>query len=67
MTHISTITPISYSVGANRLVPAVSIPHPTGQPNLPYEEEKELRKKIVREALKALATEVNDQTVFQVK
>lgn len=64
--HISTITPISYSVGANRLVPGISIPHPTGQPALPFEEEKALRKKIVRKALEALSTEVTEQTIFPV-
>ena len=65
--HISTITPISYSVGANRLVPGISIPHPTGQPGLPREEERALRKKLVKRALEALATEIEEQTIFKVE
>jgi len=28
--HIATVVPISKTVGANRIVPAVAIPHPLG-------------------------------------
>ena len=38
--HICTVTPISMTVGANRIVPAVAIPHPLGNPALDKEEEK---------------------------
>jgi len=51
-------------VGANRIVPAVAIPYPLGDPSLPPEEEKKLRKKILLKALQALQTEVHGQTVF---
>lgn len=62
--HICTVTPISLTVGANRIVPAIAIPHPLGDPALTPEEEKVLRRKIVEKALKALETEVEGQTVF---
>ena len=62
--HVCTVTPISLTVGANRIVPAVAIPHPLGNPSLTPEEEKKLRAGIVRKALAALTTEVEDQTVF---
>lgn len=62
--HICTVTPISLTVGANRIVPAVAIPHPLGDPKLTEAEEYHLREKIVDEALKALQTEVTEQTVF---
>ena len=45
--HMSTITTISESVGANRIVPTIAIPYPVGNPNLPKEEEYKLRKKMV--------------------
>ena len=32
--HICTVTPISLTVGANRIVPAVAIPYPLGNPEL---------------------------------
>ena len=62
--HICTVVPISLTVGANRIVPAVAIPHPLGNPNLDIKEEKALRRKLVEKALVALTTEVEDQTVF---
>lgn len=62
--HICTVTPISMTVGANRIVPAVAIPHPLGNPELDKDEEYKLRQKIVDEALRALQTEVTEQTVF---
>ena len=63
--HICTVTPISMTVGANRIVPAVAIPHPLGNPALNKEEEKKLRRQIVEKALKALTTEVDGQTIFE--
>ena len=62
--HICTVTPISMTVGANRIVPAIAIPHPLGNPALDKTEEKELRRKIVEKALSALETEVDGQTIF---
>lgn len=63
--HMCTIVPISKTVGANRIVPTVAIPHPLGNPNLSKEDEKTLRRKLVERALKALETPVDDQTVFE--
>ena len=63
--HMCTVTPISMTVGANRIVPTIAIPHPLGNPVLSKEEEYELRKHLVEKALKALTTEVEDQTIFE--
>lgn len=57
--------PISLTVGANRIVPTVSIPHPMGNPKLKRKEELILRVKILRKALEALQTEIYQQTVFE--
>lgn len=62
--HIATVVPISQTVGANRIVPAVAIPHPLGNPKLDGVEEKGLRRQLVEKALSALATGIEDQTVF---
>lgn len=62
--HICTVVPISLTVGANRIVPAVAIPHPLGNPQIGPDEEFTLRKKIIKNALRALTTEVTEQTVF---
>jgi glycine reductase complex component B subunit gamma len=63
--HICTVVPISLTVGANRIVPAVAIPHPLGNPNVPPAEEKKVRRNLVLKALHALTTEVHGQTVFE--
>ena len=63
--HICTITPISLTVGANRIVPAVAIPYPLGNPTLEKTEEFALREEIVRKALRTLETPVAQQTVFE--
>ena len=64
--HMCTVTPISMTVGANRIVPTIAIPHPLGNPALTMEEEKAIRRKLVERALEALTTEVEDQTIFEV-
>jgi len=63
--HMCTVVPISLTVGANRIVPTVAIPYPLGNPSLDKAEEKNLRRKLVEKALKALETEVDTQTVFE--
>jgi len=63
--HIATVVPISLTVGANRIVPAIAIPHPLGNPALEAAEERALRRGIVDKALEALTVEVTDQTVFE--
>lgn len=62
--HIATVVPISQTVGANRIVPAVAIPFPLGNPALDLAEEKKLRREIVMKAIRALQTEISEQTVF---
>ncbi len=62
--HMCTVVPISLTVGANRIVPTVAIPHPLGNPAMSPADEKELRRKLVTKALRALETEVHQQTVF---
>jgi glycine reductase len=62
--HVCTIVPISQTVGANRIVPAVAIPHPLGDPAKSEKEEKSLRRALVEKALKALTTKIEEQTIF---
>ncbi len=63
--HMCTVVPISLTVGANRIVPTVAIPHPLGNPTMNAADEKELRRKLVERALHALETPVEEQTVFE--
>jgi len=54
--HICSIVPISKTVGANRIIPSVAIPHPLGDPDKSPDEEKAIRRRLVEKALKALET-----------
>jgi glycine reductase len=63
--HVATVIPISLTVGANRIVPAIGIPHPLGDPFKDAEGDKKVRRNLVMKALKALQTPVEEQTVFE--
>jgi len=65
--HLCTVTPISLTVGANRIVPTIAIPHPLGDPKLTPAKEQNIRRRILDTALEALSTEVAGQTIFNVK
>lgn len=62
--HMATITTISQSVGANRIVPTVAIPYPVGNPELKSREDG-LREELVERAIKALETKVEKPTIFK--
>ena len=61
--HVCTIVPISQTVGANRIVPGVAIPYPTGNPTLEKDDELALRKMLMLKSLNALSTKITEQTV----
>ncbi len=62
---MATITTISQSVGANRIVPTIAIPYPVGNPSLEAAQEVQLRADLVKKAVHALGTEVKEVTVFK--
>ena len=55
--QVTAMTPVAKAVGSNRIVQARGIVYPLGDPELPANEEKDLRRRIVQQALDALATE----------
>ncbi len=63
--QICAIVPIALTVGANRIVRAVAIPHPTGDPRVEKKEEIEIREKLLKKALGALCAKIDEQTVFK--
>ena len=63
--HLCTVVPISRTIGANRIIPAIGIPYPLGDPTQGEEESYKIREKLVTRALKALETPIKDQTVFE--
>ena len=61
------LVPVATTVGANRIVPTISIPYPLGHPATTKMEQWKLRYHRVGVALDALATDIKEQTVFKVK
>lgn len=62
--QICTIIPIAQTVGANRIVKAVAIPHPVGNPELSPDKEELQRREIMEKAINSLETDINEQTIF---
>ena len=63
--QIATIVPIMLTVGANRIVPGVAIPHPLGEPQKGEAADKAKRRELLERALEAMQTEITEQTVFE--
>jgi glycine reductase len=63
--QVCAIVPIALTVGANRIIRAVAIPHPTGDPKVEKKEEVEIRKKLLRKGLDSLCSAIKEQTVFK--
>lgn len=64
--QIATIVPIMLTVGANRIVPGVAIPHPVGDPLQGAAVDHAVRRKLLNVAMEAMQTDISEQTVFEV-
>jgi glycine reductase len=61
---ISALPPLALQAGANRVVQGVKIEHVCGDPALPAEADRALRRGLVEQALRALQTAVTRPTLF---
>ncbi len=57
MCQVTSVVPVAKMVGTNRIVQGKGIVHVLGDAGLPPEEEKELRRNTVLQALEALKNE----------
>jgi glycine reductase complex component B subunit gamma len=64
---MANLVPVALTVGANKIVPTISIPYPLGDPATSKDQQWKLRYHRVGVALDALTEEIEDQTVFKVK
>ncbi|GAB6280908.1 MAG: hypothetical protein STSR0007_10300 [Thermovirga sp.] len=62
--QIATIIPIMLTVGANRIIPGVAIPHPVGDPSRGKEGDRLVRRAILERAIRAMQIPVTEQTIF---
>ena len=63
--HCCSIVPISVTVGANRIMPTIAIPHPFGEPDKNRVIEGDIRRNLVKKALEALTVDIKQQAVFE--
>lgn len=63
---ISAVPPVPQMMGVPRLVTGQAITAVVGDPNLPPDQERALRRRILHKALDALARDVRDPTTFAV-
>ena len=67
VTMMCNLIDVAKTVGSNRMVQTVSVPYPLGDPELSKEAEWQLRTSRVEAALNALATKIEEPTVFPSK
>ncbi len=63
--QIATIVPIMQTVGTNRIVPGIAIPHPVGDPAHGPEADHAARRELLLRAFEAMQTEIHEQTIFE--
>ena len=61
---ISALGPVALELGANRVIRGVKIPHPCGDPTLEPARDRALRVGLVRGALEALGTKLDEARIF---
>jgi glycine/betaine/sarcosine/D-proline reductase family selenoprotein B len=61
---ITALGPVAMQLGANRVVAGRKIPHPVGDPGLAPDDELRLRVGIVRAALAAVGSSIDEPSLF---
>ena len=62
--HVANMSPVSQSLGVNRIITGYGIPYPYCNPALDEDVQREQRYKMVLKALDLLSTEIDKQTVL---
>ena len=62
--HITNMSPVAQSIGSNRIIHGVAITNPLSDVSLAMVEQKKMRKNFIRRALKAVSTDIKEQTFF---
>jgi len=64
---ITALPPVANMLGAHRIVQGIGITNPVGNPKVSRDEEKALRKRLVRTALKLLTETIEEGTSLPVR
>ena len=65
--NITAVPTVSKMIGVTRVLRGMSVPNVLGDHELPPEQEKALRKKMIRRALEILRTEVDEKQIFSME
>lgn len=63
--QLANLVPVAKTVGANKIVPTISIPYPFGDPSTSANEQHKLRYSLVEKALNALTVDIEEPVVFK--
>ena len=63
--HVANMTPVSVSLGCNRILRSYGIPYPYCDPTQPEDVQAEQRYDMLIKALEVLSTDVEGPTVFE--
>ena len=62
--HITSMSPVAQSIGSCRIVHGIAITNPLSDVELPMAEQTKMRRNFVERALKAISTDISQQTFF---
>lgn len=62
--HITNMSPVAQSIGSCRIIHGVAITNPLCDVDLPMAEQKKMRRNFIERALKAISTDISQQTFF---
>lgn len=62
--HITNLVSIAKVTGSNRIIPGIALTAPCSDVSLPDKEQKKMQKQFIGRALKAISTEITEQTIF---
>lgn len=62
--HITNLISVAKVTGSNRIIPGIGLVSPCSDPLLSSEDQKAMQKKFMERALKALSTDITEQTLF---
>ena len=62
--HITNLTPVAKVTGSNRIIPGIGLVSSCSDVLLSVEDQKIMQKKFMERALKAISTDITEQTFF---
>lgn len=62
--HITNMIAVAKGIGSPRIIPGIAITNPCSDVDLPMSEQLKMRRAYVERAVRAISTEITEQTFF---